>query len=233
MLYMAEKREDLKISPVLYRNSGDASIGDKERVVGYWAIAGHMVPVEKKYALNSEEKEALLEIARETLETYLHSGNLSHIQTEDLTGTLRQPAGAFVSLYMGGRLRGCIGNFAPSAPLYLVVQEMTIAAAARDHRFAPVETSELDYIDIEISVLTPLHKISSVEEFQLGTHGIYMNKNGKSGTFLPQVADGTGWNTEEFLGHCARDKAGIGWDGWKDADLYVYEALVFGEEKLK
>ena len=57
-----------------------------------------------------------------------------------------------------------------------------------------------------------------------------MVKDGRSGTFLPQVADETGWTREEFLGHCARDKAGIGWNGWKDADLYVYQAEVFDEQ---
>jgi len=134
---------------------------------------------------------------------------------------------------MGGRPRGSIGNFSPANPLYLVVQEMVLAAATSDERFAPVEKSDLDYIDLEISVLTPLLKINSVDEFQLGTHGIYMIKDGKSGSYLPHVADETGWNTEEFLGHCAREEAGIGWDGWKEADLYVYEAIVFGEEKRK
>ncbi|MCU0370250.1 MAG: AMMECR1 family protein, partial [Bacteroidales bacterium] len=63
-----------------------------------------------------------------------------------------------------------------------------------------------------------------------GKHGIYMKKGFSSGTFLPQVAVETGWTKEEFLGHCARDKAHIGWDGWKDAELYVYEAYIFGEE---
>ena len=92
---------------------------------------------------------------------------------------------------------------------------------------------ELEYIEIEISVLTPLQKISSIDEFELGKHGIYMKKDGHSGTFLPQVAEETGWSTEEFLGHCARDKAGIGWDGWKEADLYIYEAIIFGEKKEK
>ena len=76
-----------------------------------------------------------------------------------------------------------------------------------------------------------MRRIHSVDEFELGTQGIYMRKGYRSGTFLPQVAAETGWTKEEFLGHCAQDKAGIGWDGWKDADLFVYEALVFGEEK--
>jgi uncharacterized protein (TIGR00296 family) len=108
---------------------------------------------------------------------------------------------------------------------------MTLAAATRDPRFAPVESPELEYIEIEISVLTPLRKINSIEEFELGKHGIYMTKDGKSGTYLPQVASETGWTTEEFLGHCSREKAGLGWEGWKSADLFIYEAVVFREEK--
>ena len=64
---------------------------------------------------------------------------------------------------------------------------------------------------------------------RLGTDGLYLRRNGRSGTFLPQVAAETGWSREEFFGHCARDKAGIGWDGWRDAELYVYQALVIAE----
>jgi hypothetical protein len=109
---------------------------------------------------------------------------------------------------------------------------MAVASATQDSRFNPVVPGELRDIEIEISVLTPMRKIASIEEFQLGKHGIYIRKGMRSGTFLPQVATETGWTREEFLGHCAQDKAGIGWDGWKDADLYVYEALVFGEKGL-
>ena len=127
-------------------------------------------------------------------------------------------------------LRGCIGRFDASEPLYKVVQEMAVASATQDYRFKPVEEGEVKDLEIEISVLTPMRKISSINEFQLGKHGIYIRKGSRSGTFLPQVAQETGWTKEEFLGHCAQDKAGIGWEGWKDAELYVYEALVFGEK---
>ena len=58
-------------------------------------------------------------------------------------------------------------------------------------------------------------------------HGIYIRQGYRSGTFLPQVADEVNWTKEEFLGHCSQDKAGLGWDGWRDAELYVYEAIVF------
>ena len=234
MLYMSERREDLKISPILYRNSGDVPIGNKDRVVGYWAMAGHEIPQKPtQFSLGDQDKQILLDLSRSTLETYLHSGILFDVHIANLPVILKEPAGAFVSLYMGGKLRGCIGNFSPTRPLFQVVQEMTLAAAMRDQRFAPVESSEMEYIEIEISVLSPMKKISSIKEFQLGKHGIYMTKDGQSGTYLPQVAEGTGWSAEEFLGHCAREKAGIGWDGWRDADLYIYEAIVFGEEKRK
>ena len=109
---------------------------------------------------------------------------------------------------------------------------MSVSAATRDYRFGPVKPDELKKIDIEISVLTPLKKINSIDEIELGKHGIYIKKDYKSGTFLPQVATQTGWTLEEFLGHCSDDKAGIGWNGWKDAELYIYEALIFSEHEM-
>jgi hypothetical protein len=92
-----------------------------------------------------------------------------------------------------------------------------------------VKKDELSKLKIELSVLTPLKRIKSADEFILGKQGIYMKQGNQTGTFLPQVATATGWNKEQFLGHCAEDKAGIGWSGWKTAELYTYEALVFGE----
>jgi len=113
------------------------------------------------------------------------------------------------------------------------VQDMTIAAATEDYRFSRVVSDELSTIDMEISVLSPLKLIKSIDEFELGKHGIYIKKGSRGGTFLPQVATETGWTKEEFLGHCAQDKAGIGWTGWKDADIYIYTAIVFGEKDIK
>ena len=119
--------------------------------------------------------------------------------------------------------------FSPLLPkaLHEIVAEMARAAAFEDPRFVPLRREELDEIDIEISVLTPMRRIYSLDEFQLHRHGIYIRKGYRSGTFLPQVADEVNWTKEEFVGHCSRDKAGLGWDGWRDAELYVYEAIVF------
>ena len=232
LLYMTSASSGVIYHPIQYKNSGDVLGGDKEHVVGYHAIAiTKQVKQDKvSFALDSKEKTALLAIARHTVEHYIRTRSVPEVDPATLTDTLKTPCGAFVTLNKHGRLRGCIGRFEASVPLYKIVQEMAVASATQDYRFRPVEEGELKDLEIEISVLTPMRKIGSINEFQLGKHGIYIRKGFRSGTFLPQVAQETGWTKEEFLGHCAQDKAGIGWEGWKDAELYVYEAFVFGEK---
>jgi AmmeMemoRadiSam system protein B/AmmeMemoRadiSam system protein A len=239
LMYMTAD-QDVQYRQIDYMNSGDSKIyGDKDRVVGYFAIAVEKKTPDNKssldlneaeYHLSHEDKAILLQIARNTVEEYVSSRRIHEVDTGLLTPTLEEPAGAFVTLKKDHQLRGCIGRFDAVLPLWEVVQRMAIAASTEDRRFKPVEPDELDELHIEISVLTPLQKISSVDEIELGKHGIYIKKGFYSGTFLPQVATETGWNKEEFLGHCARDKARIGWDGWKTAEIYVYQALVFEEE---
>ena len=235
LLYITEEMPGIAYKLIDYRNSGDAAVGDKSRVVGYCAMGVYTsgkstVQTEKgSYQISDEDRTTLLKLARETIKSYVSTGKIPVIETEKLSPVLKTPAGAFVSLYKNKELRGCIGRFDPDQPLYKVVQDMAVASSTRDSRFAPVESNELGNIRIEISVLTPLKKIDSPDEIILGKHGIYMKKGYNSGTFLPQVAKSTGWTKEEFLGHCSRDKAGMGWDGWKTAELYTYEAIVFGE----
>ncbi|MFP4525749.1 MAG: AmmeMemoRadiSam system protein A [Bacteroidales bacterium] len=184
------------------------------------------------FQLKPEEKKELLKIARETLESYIREGKKPEIEESRLTEILKEKTGAFVTLSKKGNLRGCIGHFEANKPLYQIVQEMAVAASTQDIRFSPVEEDELDEIEIEISVLTPMEKVSSADEIELGKHGVYIKNGPNAGTFLPQVAESTGWSKEEFLGHLARDKAGLSWEAWKDKDteLYTYEAIVFEEK---
>jgi hypothetical protein len=235
LLYITEGMPGLSYKLIDYRNSGDAAEGDKSRVVGYCAIGvyssgnGTSQTEKSAYLIPDEDRTILLKLARETILSYVSTGKIPVIETDKLSPVLKTPAGAFVSLYKNKELRGCIGRFDPDQPLYKVVQDMAVASSTRDTRFNPVEPDELANIKIEISVLTPLQKIKSPDEIILGKHGIYMKKGYNSGTFLPQVAKSTGWTKEEFLGHCSRDKAGMGWDGWKTAELSTYEAIVFKE----
>ncbi len=215
---------------IQYRNSGDAPVGDKGQVVGYAAITvSRPLPHKDAFQVRPDDRKHLLEIARSTIQEYLKTQRVRELDTEKLSSTLRTPCGAFVTLKNRGDLRGCIGNFSGTDPLATTVQRMAIAAATEDYRFSPVTAAELKDLEIEISVLTPMQKVASSSEIELGKHGIYIRKGERGGTFLPQVASETGWTLDEFLGHCAQDKAGIGWNGWKDAELYVYEAIVFGE----
>jgi AmmeMemoRadiSam system protein B/AmmeMemoRadiSam system protein A len=232
LLYMTEKMPDMKVDLLQYKNSGDSSYGDKERVVGYCSISFYKVKGKKlsnEFSISNEDKKFLLKLARETITKYVKKGSIPEIDPSSLTESVKTPCGAFVTLNKNHILRGCIGRFEPGLPLWKVVQTMAVAAATQDHRFSPVQPNEISLLEIEISVLTPMKRIKSADEFILGKQGIYMKQGNSSGTFLPQVATQTGWSKEEFLGHCAQDKAGLGWNGWKTAELYTYEALVFGE----
>ncbi len=243
LLYMINEDPNIDVNLIDYSNSGDADIGDKSRVVGYNAISFTKKNNRKKqsnqdtntmmndqaFTLNETDKQTLLEIARNTLNEYIKNRNIPEINTNGFSQSLKTPAGAFVTLNKNEKLRGCIGQFNPGDPLYKVIQNMAISSSTKDYRFSPVTPEELGDIEIEISVLTPLKKIDNIDEIELGKHGIYIKQGLHSGTFLPQVATKTGWSLEEFLGHCAQDKAMIGWDGWKEAEIYTYEAIIFSE----
>jgi AmmeMemoRadiSam system protein B/AmmeMemoRadiSam system protein A len=234
LLYMIHENPEYEVHKVQYKNSGDARYyGDKDRVVGYYSIVvtvpGNTGDDATGFNLSEKDKEDLLLVARNTINEYIRSDNMPDVDASGFSTALREHCGAFVSLYKDHRLRGCIGRFKVTEPLYKVVQQMAVASATQDYRFPRVEETEIEDLRIEISVLTPMRKIDSIDEIMMGKHGIYIKKGSASGTFLPQVGTQTGWTVEEFLGHCAQDKARIGWDGWKDAEVYVYEALVFGE----
>ena len=220
LMLMLDRHDEVK--HLMYQNSGDIDDHDPNRVVGYHAFA-ILRNDSTSFTLTDVDKKLLKEIAYESIRDSL-DGKPIRSTTH---ATLNVKCGAFVSLHKHGRLRGCIGHFGEDYPLYEIVAEMARAAAFEDPRFTPVRREELDDIDIEISVLTPMRRIQSLDEFELHRHGIYIRKGYRSGTFLPQVADEVNWTKEEFVAHCSQDKAGLGWDGWRDAELYVYEAIVF------
>jgi AmmeMemoRadiSam system protein A len=177
----------------------------------------------------NQDRIELLKIARNTIEASLN--NVKYYPSSQ-TKILQAHCGAFVTLHKNGMLKGCIGRFNVDYELYKVVHDVTLQSAFEDDRFSPVRIEEMNEIDIEISVLTPFRRITDINEIELGRHGIFITKYGRSGTFLPQVATETGWTLMEFLGHCTQDKMGLGWNDWKDADIFTYEAEVFGEKEL-
>ena len=222
----SQVRDLFSADHVMYRNSGDSPYGDKFRVVGYNSIVFTRQD-DHIFNFSEEEKERMIATARSAIYSSL---GLEFDGEDSPVGILKEKGlGVFVTLYLNDRLRGCIGRFTSNSTLHSTIREMARSAAFSDPRFSPLTAKEATKVEIEISVLSPLKKIRSIDEFKLGRDGIYMIKGYNHGTFLPQVARETGWNTEEFLGHCAQDKAGIGYFGWKDADLYTYQTEIVKE----
>ncbi|MEI8344790.1 MAG: AmmeMemoRadiSam system protein B [Candidatus Omnitrophota bacterium] len=219
-----------------YSDSGDTGSG-KSRVVGYGAVAYYLsgtAAVSRPNAqaagevLTAARKKILLEIARKSVESSVKQGKRYQPEVED--AYLKQDRAAFVTLRLGGRLRGCIGEILPRNPLYLTVRNMAIAAASEDPRFRAVTAAELKDLTYEISVLSVPVRVKSADEIVVGKHGVIVKKGLRQGVFLPKVAEETGWSKEEFLNELCSQKAGLNADAWKDpaTELYVFTAEEFG-----
>jgi AmmeMemoRadiSam system protein A len=178
--------------------------------------------------LDAEEKRALLDLARETLEFYLK--NKSTPPCRLTSRALIERKGAFVSLHNGDELRGCIGQVSAEKELCKVVQHCVISAAVEDARFLPVTKEELAELNIEISVLTPFSRIQRIEEIEVGRHGLYVVQGHFRGLLLPQVASQYGWDRLTFLKQTCR-KSGLPESAWQDPQtaIYTFEAEVFCE----
>ncbi len=227
-----------------YANSGDAT-GDTSGVVGYAAIAfyGGEKDAKKRNSqalpgeLNDVEKKYLLGLARETIENYVKTGEVTEPHTED--AKLKEMRGAFVTLEKKGQLRGCIGHILPVEPLYLDVRDNAISAATEDPRFRHVVEEELDNIEIEISVLTSPEKIKTksaketLENIRPGIDGIILEYKGRGATYLPQVWEQL-QKKEEFLDSLCM-KAGLSPGAWKEkgATLSRYQVQAFKESELQ
>jgi AmmeMemoRadiSam system protein A len=184
--------------------------------------------------LSIEEKRELLRIARAVIVHALQpKGSSPAPAIGKPAGNLAQACGAFVTLKKGGELRGCIGRMGSDTALVHTVKAMAASAAFEDPRFPPLAAEELDDVEIEISVLTPMRRIASQDEVVVGTHGVYMRKGFRSGVFLPQVPGEWGWDRETYLKQLCR-KAGLPESslGESDTELSVFEAIVFGERDL-
>jgi MEMO1 family protein len=141
---------------------------------------------------------------------------------ETLPPVLETPAGAFVTLWKKGALRGCVGHVPNDLPLYRAVLESGMNAARNDYRFQPVGPEELDGLEVEVNVLTPPRPIDSIDEFRIGEHGITLRKDGHYALYLPEVAPTMGWDRETTLSQLAI-KAGLPADAWRaGAELAVF-----------
>jgi len=186
---------------------------------------------QKKLSLSIEEKRELLCIAREAVKAAI--AREIYVPSKPALANIETKAGAFVTLKERGELRGCIGLIEARYPLYEVIAEMAEKSAMCDPRFEPVRGEEFENLQIEISILSPLQKIDSVDEVEIGRHGLVIEKGFYRGLLLPQVATENNWTREEFLEYTCM-KAGLDKESYKlpEVSLYVFSAEVFGEKEL-
>lgn len=178
--------------------------------------------------LSSAEQKILLGVARQAIKSALTGGDYALPPREEQR--LNCKNGCFVTLKMQRQLRGCIGNFKSSLPLFQEVAQMAVAAALNDPRFYPLTADELMDISIEISVLSPLQKIGDIDEIEVGKHGLYLEKGFSRGVLLPQVAVEHHWDKLTFLQQTCI-KAGLPVETWQDNDteIYIFSAQIFSE----
>jgi AmmeMemoRadiSam system protein A len=182
-----------------------------------------------EFRLAPEEKKILLQTARQAITARLEKRKPRYPEPTEL---LKKKCGAFVTLHKRGALRGCIGFVIASKPLIDTVAEAAQSSAFGDPRFPALTAREMKEIDIEISVLSPLRRVESVEEIRVGEHGIMLRSGFRSGLLLPQVATEYEWDRDTFLTHTCY-KAGLPGECWRssDTEIEIFSAVVFGEQQ--
>lgn len=183
--------------------------------------------------MNESQKKILLKVAKETVAAAVSGKPVYEPTTDD--PELLAEVGCFVTLKNHDQLRGCIGQFTADRPLIELVARMAVSSCLHDPRFGGdrITPAELDQVDIEISVLSPMVLTDDPLSLRLGVDGIYITDGFRSGCFLPQVATETGWDAEDFLSYCCAHKAGLTADAWKtdsDVEVYLFTAEVFGAD---
>jgi len=180
--------------------------------------------------LTDQDKKALLDIAKRAIIAKAGNRELPKLTME--LPIIKEKRGAFVTLKKRGHLRGCIGYIKAVKPLGETVQEMAVAAAFHDPRFPSVKGDEIRDLSFEISVLSPLQKMKTIDDIEVGKHGLYMVRGYNSGLLLPQVATEYGWDRETFLKETCY-KAGLPPQSWKDkeTDIYIFSADYFSDKE--
>jgi AmmeMemoRadiSam system protein B/AmmeMemoRadiSam system protein A len=221
-----------------YAHSGEAT-GDTSSVVGYLGAAFVRDVPEcepKTYVIDAEEtndetfsaaqREELMRFARQGVAAAVHNSSVP--DTSHASRPVRRKSGAFVTLKVGGQLRGCIGSVEGRLALVELVVQMAMAAATRDPRFTPVTAAELSQLELELSVLGPVVPCEETELIEIGRHGLVIVKGNRTGVLLPQVAAENGWDRAMFLRQVCL-KAGLPAEAWRDSasTLYMFSAEVF------
>ncbi|HEV2495456.1 MAG TPA: AmmeMemoRadiSam system protein A [Terriglobia bacterium] len=176
--------------------------------------------------LSELDQQALLRLARQSLEECVRSHRLPEIESPP--EALHERRGAFVTLRKVQRLRGCIGMVEAYQPLYQTVVECAASAALHDPRFHPVVPQELPDLHIEVSVLSALLDVSP-DQVEVGRHGLLVSQGSMRGVLLPQVPVEWNWDRERFLEETCQ-KAGLHKTAWqRGARIQAFTVQIVNE----
>ncbi len=216
---------------VHYTTSGETT-GDFNEVVGYLsaAIVAEKTIIRPASVVGSPRAVPQFDVTspgdRQKLFNIVHDAIRSRLKgksyTPPETAGLSARKGAFVTLKIDGRLRGCIGQIRSHQPLYSTIAQMAVAAAFDDPRFPTLSPDEFEKLEYEISVLSPLRRVTNFTTIRIGRDGLMIKLDFHSGLLLPQVATECGWDVIEFLEQTCL-KAGLSKNSYKDKDAEVYK----------
>jgi len=248
ILLQVLKEDSLNITLLDYQTSGNLT-GSYTNSVSYVAMAmtqpGDQQPMSKdksgstqknaEFTLPQEEQDFLLNLARKAIKQHLESGSKPQVDESEVPESLKEVKGCFVTLNKHGNLRGCIGHIEPQEKLYKCVIDNAINAAVNDRRFSSVTSSELEKLDIEISVLTVPQELEFSsgqelkEKIRPEVDGVILKRGIHQSTYLPQVWEQLP-DKEQFLSRLCK-KGGMSGDCWKNTNTQVltYQAFVFSE----
>jgi MEMO1 family protein len=233
---LMQKFESDKPQLLNYANSGDAHPEyGLDSVVGYGAIV--FPAKQKKIKVTSSEDDKLTEADRKWLLNLARKSitagiiNSKEAIPKPINPQLLLERAVFVTLHKAGNLRGCIGHMTARDQLYKAVWSMAQSAAFADPRFSGIVQSEMSDINIEISILTPMQKVTTIDEIVMGRDGVIVQQGYHSGVFLPQVAQETGWDKETFLRQLCSSKAMLPPDAYLDpqTEIYIFQVEEFSE----
>jgi AmmeMemoRadiSam system protein A len=178
-------------------------------------------------SLSDEDRRSLLQLARLTVTEVVTRRRLPGSVPKE--GVFAARCGAFVTLHVRDRLRGCIGIIEAQQPLGEVIVHCSLSAALQDPRFPPLSAEEVLDLVIEISLLSPPEPILP-ENIEIGKHGLLISSGGQRGLLLPQVALEHRLTRDSFLEETCR-KAGLNRDAWREAstELFAFTCEVFAE----
>lgn len=181
--------------------------------------------IQARAEYSPEERQLLLQTAHEAIVSSLQRREIS---THPPSPHLAQPRGAFTTLYLNGKLRGCVGYPLAAFPLFQTVIETARSAAFEDPRFLPVTLEEVRQIAVSLSVLSPVRPIAA-DEIEIGRHGLIVSLGPRRGLLLPQVPLEHGWDRITFLEQTCH-KAGLSLDAWRQgATIEAFTAEVFSD----